>query len=199
MIQWGTVPAWVAAAGTVGTLIVAIVAARFAYSQIIESRTLRIEQAAPYVVVDFEPMREVGGSYMELVVRNTGLTTARDVSIDFKPELATTFDDDPNIASFTEKPLRDHAIFKSGIPSMPPGREYRVLFDSMADRFEAGGLPHKYDVNVYYTDSFGERRDLPQVVDLGMYYGRIRIDRHGLHHMAKTLRAWAKADGVKNF
>jgi uncharacterized membrane protein YhdT len=51
-VNWGDVPGWITAAAAVTALIFAGLAAKAAFAQANEARSLRREQAAPYVVVD---------------------------------------------------------------------------------------------------------------------------------------------------
>ncbi|MFB2583448.1 hypothetical protein [Herbiconiux liukaitaii] len=70
-----------AAIGTVGTHIVAIIAAVFAFMQVGEARQLRVEQARPCVAAYLELGSEVDVSFILLIVKNFGATTARDTTV----------------------------------------------------------------------------------------------------------------------
>ena|SRR6266540_1335421 len=82
--EWS--PADWAAAGTVATAIVALVAAWVGFRQVREARTLREEQAQPFIVVDFEPSRAWRNA-INLVIENTGKTLAKNVKVTFEPSL----------------------------------------------------------------------------------------------------------------
>jgi hypothetical protein len=110
--DWPAVAA-LAAWATVG---IYIVIGLFAWGQVHEARKLREEQARPCVIVDFEP-----SFLVYLTVENLGRTMARDVSIQFDKPLQTTFE---GRSELDESPL-----FRLPIPTLPPGKKIRVLFD----------------------------------------------------------------------
>lgn len=192
--DFGTVPDWIAAFGAVGTLVVALAAAGYAFSQVQEARQLRLDQARPFVVVDFEPS-PVGHPFMDLVIQNIGTTLAQDVRITFDPPLKTTFDKD----SGPIPPLAGASLFAHPIPSIPPGKRYAVLFDHMPDRFNRLDLTRRYRVNVELSGPHGKEAPTEQVIDLDLYYNTQKVAEYGTHHIAKTLRAWAKKNGVRSF
>lgn len=194
MIDWGNVPSWVSAVLSLMTLGVAVTAAWFARGQLELARTLREEKARPFVVVDLEPARGVGRPFMDLVVRNIGETLARDVHIEFDPPLASTLDDTPGATN-----IGDAYMFRNGIPSMPPGREYRALFEDMPKRYDRADLPRQYKAVVTLTGRRGREEPTEQVLDLDVFYGPMNVQEYGTHHIAKTLRAWAKKNGVNSF
>ena len=119
---WTALAAWT-------TALVAALAAWFARHQVLEARTTREEQAQPFIVVDFEPS-EAWSGLMNLVIRNTGQTLAKDVLVRFDPPLQTTLSE-ANGQFWTEK----SSLIREGIPAMPPGREYCLLFERMPDLY----------------------------------------------------------------
>ncbi|WP_409180130.1 hypothetical protein F9C11_26825 [Amycolatopsis sp. VS8301801F10] len=189
--DFGNVPDWIAALAGVGTLGIAVLAASAAFKQVGEARRLREEQARPFVVVDFEP-NGAGHPYMDIVVKNYGATLAKNVRITFEPPLASTLD---NIDE--TPPVSEWALFSEPIPTIPPGKEYRGLFENMPTRFESN-LPRRYAVTVGLDGPTGPEA-LRQILDLGPYFGVKKIDVQGLHHIAKSLRAWAKHAGANRF
>ncbi|MEU7051494.1 hypothetical protein [Streptomyces eurythermus] len=191
-MDYGDVPGWISAISSALTLMVAVIAAVAAFRQVREARTLRLEQAQPFVVLDIETSG-TGHPHTDLVIRNIGQTLAYDVRLKFSPELQSTMDEDNTLG-----PLADASIFKRGIPSMPPGREYRMLFEDMPARYESD-LTRQYDLEISYFNSRGEQETLKQVLDLDAFYGYGTVRVHDTHHIAKTLRAWAKSAGVRNF
>ncbi|SRR6266536_1286654 len=148
--NWPAVAAW-AAWATVG---IYVVLGLFAWRQVHEARKLREEQARPFVIVDFEP-----DFLVYLTVENLGRTMARDVSIQFGKPLETTLE------------LDETPLFREPIPTLPPGKKIRVLFDQFPARLEAG-LPLTYDVDVSYKGPTGKKpwKDTYRL-DLGMYVG----------------------------
>src|SRR5690348_10592102 len=116
-INWSAVTACAAWA----TVLIYIVIGLFAWRQVHEARTLREEQARPFVIVDFEP-----GFLVYLTVENLGRTMARDISIHFDKPLTSSL---PGRSELDESPL-----FRQPIPAMPPGKKIRVLFDQFNAR-----------------------------------------------------------------
>jgi hypothetical protein len=152
--DWAAVTAWAAWA----TVAVYVVLGIFAWIQVLQARRLREEQARPFVIVDFEP-----GFLVYLTVENIGRTMARDVSIRFDKPLESTLSGPREI---DESPL-----LRKPIPTLPPGRKIRVLFDQYAARLEAK-LPLTYDVTLRYKGPLGKKEwEHPYPLDLGIYLG----------------------------
>src|SRR5215216_5731443 len=149
--DWAAVTAW-------ATVAVYVVLGIFAWIQVLQARKLREEQARPFVIVDFEP-----GFLVYLTVENIGRTLARDVSIRFDKPLQSTLSGPREI---DESPL-----LRKPIPTLPPGRKIRVLFDQYAARLEAK-LPLTYDVTLRYKGPLGKKEwEHPYPLDLGIYLG----------------------------
>lgn len=152
--DWAALTAWAAWA----TVAVYVVLGIFAWIQVLQARRLREEQARPFVFVDFEP-----GFLVYLTVENVGRTMARDVTIRFDRPLESTLSGTREI---DESPL-----LRKPIPTLPPGRKIRVLFDQYAARLEAK-LPLTYDVTLRYKGPFGKKEwEHPYRLDLGIYLG----------------------------
>jgi hypothetical protein len=158
-----------------GQLLLLVVAAVYARSQLSEARELRDAQIRPFVVIDLDsPQRP----FVELVVKNIGTTMARDVRFDFDPVPASTM----------KRTSLDHLkMYSEGIATLPPGKEIRTLFDNAITRFKAE-LPDVYRVQVSYKDHEG-RRSFEESIDLdfGIYWNRASVTRHGLHEIHKQL------------
>jgi hypothetical protein len=147
--------------------VVLTIAAVFAWRQLREAASLRTEQARPYVVVEAEIERK----YVLLVVRNLGRTVARDVTIAFDPPLKSSLQDQWQFYL----PIEETKIFKSGIPTLPPGKSYKGLFDSMPSR-ESTDLPDIYSATVEYRSTVGDSvlRET-MILDLGLTRNLIRL------------------------
>jgi hypothetical protein len=168
------------AGGTVGTCVVALIAAIVAYRQLREARRLREAQAQPYVVVDVEPS-VISRRILNLVIRNTGQTLARDVTIRFDPPLRSTLD--------TEgfPPAKFRALV-NGIPALPPGREYQIMLDSTVDRYQAK-LPDRYTVTVSFRDRDGKKlEDLAYELDLAMFRSAAYVQELSVHDVAQEMQ-----------
>ncbi len=147
-----TITDWLTGVGSDATVAVAIVAAVIAVRAVRESKRLREDQARPFVAVTLEPS---GASrhFLDLVVRNHGMTMARDVQFSFDKDLLSTIDG-------TGYPIANVKFLHDGIATLAPRVEYRVLFDSMPARHEAnrGGadMPDSYTVTVQYKNRQGD-------------------------------------------
>lgn len=191
-VDWGDVPAWIAAVGSTATFLVAAIAAVAAFRQVGEARKLREEQAQPFVVIDFEE-NEAGHPFVDLVIRNIGTTLATDVRFHFDPRLRSSSYEGQGVD------IADLHVLKQGIAAMPPGREIRFLFDEGPLVFERKDLPRKYDVEISFGSTRGPQEPLRYSLDLDMLFGQHAVVVHGTHHIAKSLRAIAKKMGANSF
>lgn len=170
--------AWTALA-TWAAVIAAVVAGLYARAQLEEARKTRLAQAQPFVSIDLEPS---GPSriHMDLVIRNTGTTVARDVRFLFDKPLQSTMDDE-------EGSLREAAILRVGIPTLPPGREHRMLFENMPDLYKSD-LPRRYDVTVIFEDIWNQTQELTYRLDADIFYDYDQLVVYGEHDTAVALR-----------
>lgn len=187
VIPWAwdwTATAWAAVAAW-ATFIVAALAAVFAGRQVLEARRTREDQAQPFVVADLEPSK-AGRNFMDLIIRNTGSTVATNVKIVFDPPLASTLNE--NDARYR---LSEAAIITKGIPTLPPGREYRLLFEHVLDRFNSD-LPRSYDAAVTFQDPRGRRHEMQYRLDFDIYFGVMNLSVLTDHDAAKALKEIGK-------
>ena len=91
------------AIGSIGTLVVAVFAAAYARNQVSEARRIRLEQSQPQVVIDLE----AHSLLIQLVIQNTGPTTARNVRFTFDPALESTLDERGKTKVLSSKILTD--------------------------------------------------------------------------------------------
>ena len=169
--------------GTWATAAVALAGAIYAGVQVHDARQLRRDQAKPFVVVDFE---QTPGTLhgIDFVIHNTGLTLAKNVKV--------TFDTTPEAALQAGYPLKDSALLKNGIPSMPPGKRITALFDWSTERHKSE-LPVVYTATVDCEDSRGKKQDsLTYVLDLSIRYGLMSVQQPGISDAAKALIAVAE-------
>jgi hypothetical protein len=183
--EWSALGSLLAAGGAVATFVVAMIAALAAFRQVREARILREEQARPHVVVYFEPS-QASTMHLDLVVENVGHTAARDVCVRFEPPLVSTMDN----AEFARA---DPYFLREGIPTLPPGIAYRMLFESGPERFQRDDLPRRYVATVSFADRRGERESDKYVLDLDTFYGYEALTIYGEHHTAKALREIAQS------
>jgi hypothetical protein len=176
------------------TLVALGAAAVVAALQVGEAQRSRRERSRPFVVIDFG---FVSGVIIEIVITNIGKTIARDVRFAFDPPLVGTSDDD------ARGPISELPVFRDGIPSLAPGREVTIFFDSFPARVEAR-LPLTYTVFVTYVGHEEEEWEDTIVLDLAAYLGTGGVTVHGLHdihkqleRIAKSAERWSDHDGLK--
>lgn len=153
-------PAGWQAAGAIGvwvTIIVYMVIAWLAYSQLRQLRETGLHEARAFVVV--EP--HFRGHLVELKISNIGKTVACAVSIDLTSLLESSH-------GVERVAWQDTALFTEGLPQMAPGQQMRFLLDSLGARSKAG-LPMKITGVVRYTArSLGEQEE-PFEIDLAAF------------------------------
>jgi hypothetical protein len=183
---------WSALAAATTTLI-ALVATAIAIIQVRQARKLREEQAQPFVIVDFEPS-SASNIFLDLVIKNTGQTLARDVKITFEPPLKSAYYSSPGAPE--QYDIMQAAIIREGIPTLPPGKEFRIHFERMPDRFTSD-LPRSYTATVRFSSNRRVERPLIYRLDLDIYFGTRHLTIYGTHHIAKavdetrkTLQRW---------
>ena len=157
------------------TLVVIAVSAVYARQQLHEARQLRIARSRPFVYVDldFTAVKWL----IDLVIVNSGPTLARDVQISFDPPPASTL---------REWGLPDSRMLTGGIPSLPPGKQIRFLFDNLHQRYDSN-LPTEYRVEVCYHDGLGRDFKDVYVLDVGIYLGLEYLQEIGVHELGQTL------------
>jgi hypothetical protein len=176
----------IAALAGVAQAVILFAAALVARYQLSEARKLREATLRPFVVVDFE--HESGDIY--IVISNTGDTMARNVRIAFDRPLESGLYEqrDPNPLRKFEERLAE------GIPSLPPGKRIRMLFDLSAHRPPEKDLADLYRVTASYAgDVTGKMyANEETVLDFGVYRPLIWVNKHGLHDVHKQLEKIAK-------
>ncbi len=172
--NWSAVAAWV-------TATIALVAGIVAVRQLGEARTLRREQAQPYVAV-FMDHSGVDPQFIDLVVRNFGDTAASDVVLKIEP---------PPQRAATSQQGYEAVWLPDSIPTLVPGQQWREMWDFTPDR-AAGELPDRHEAEVTFKDSQGEAYRFSYVLDWSATRSRLYIKEYGLHDAAKTLRDISK-------
>ncbi len=123
---------------------------------------------------------------MDIVIRNTGNTVATDVQFAFDPPLQSMLgENNPRYR------VGETAMLTRGIPTLPPGREHRLLFDNMPTRYESA-LPRSYNCVVTFKDARKRSHTLEYRLDLDMYFGLMTITVYGAHETAKALQELSK-------
>jgi hypothetical protein len=131
---------------TLASAIIVAVAAALAWWQLQVARRVRGEETRPYVFIDVETRND---HLIWIVIHNSGLTPAHNVSFEFNPQLQSTMD------ASTE--MRSRADFMDQTwPILPPGKRIETIFDSTVDLFNSD-LPTRYEVTAQYTDGYRNR------------------------------------------
>lgn len=169
----------VLAGAAVCTLVVAVTAVFFARGQLKEARTLRREQAQPYVTVSME-RSAASSDLIDLVIKNLGTTAAFDVDLVSEPVMTRGADGD-----------RSDVWPGAKIPTLVPGQEWRTFWDTTYRRLgqEAQHLANRHQVTVEFNDSRGDSYQFASVLDWDVLRGRQSITERGVHDAAEALRA----------
>lgn len=178
-------PAVWQAIGSIGTLIVAIAAAIFAYVQIRDARRLREEQAAPYVIARFRSS-EASPKIIDFVIANIGSTPAFDVRITIAPEMERA-NPIANYPFMSAKPIQ------SGIAMLAPQQEIVVFFDTVPER-NGRDIPSGFLVTVSSKNL--KRRHLPDAtfdLDIDWGWNSVHADVHNQHWIGERVEGIEKS------
>lgn len=176
---------WSALAAVI-TALIALAAAVFAFVQVREARRLRIEQARPYVAAFLELGSEIDVTFILLVVKNFGTTTARDITI------AT---DRPMKRAWGNSQHPEDLLLFDRLPVLVPGQSWRTLFDWGPDRFKAG-LDETYTLTVSSHDSSGHPlKDEVFVLDWNTFKPTRNVGVKTVHDVGKSLQGIEKTLG----
>lgn len=186
---WPTADEW-QALGSVGTLIVAVVAAIFAWRQVTEARALRREQAQPYVAAYLELSNELDFTFIFFTLKNFGLTAAHNIQISVDPKMKRAWG---KVADPEPIDIPDN------ITTLVPGQEWKTLFDWGPHRLKAE-LFDAYTVTILYEDSNGKAMTAGTfVLDWNQYRTIRKVGVKTTHDIGKavqeinsTLKKWTQ-------
>lgn len=186
--------AWVGITAIAALLTAAIAgaAAYFALKQLRQGRELSEEQARPYLVA-FIDESEADRQILDFVIRNIGSTAARDIRVQIDPPYVRA-------KEFESHEFMGATFIREATSILPPGAELRTLLDTTSDLFKAGesvGLP--FTVGLSYRDRNDREISEDYILNPRYASGSLRADVHGVHHIAKTLRAMANGQGINSF
>jgi hypothetical protein len=179
---WPTADEW-QAAWAFATFVVAGVAAWFALRQYRASVRSHIEQARPYVTVDFSFIR---GGAVSLEVKNYGLTAAEAITFDWSER--------PVARDARAQGAIDRALVDGGIAFLAPGRAIRFYLSE----FDESTSPRSYRVSAKYKGSGdGELWVSNSTLDLDQWEQAL-ADRDPYETLAKPLRDLASEARRRN-
>lgn len=175
-----------AAWSTFATAVVAaaafIVAWIFGSRQIREAREARnltkrldIERSQPYVVA-FMETSEASEQIVTLVIKNFGLTAARNVQIALDP-----WPERSNMPDGYRK-----VEVPSPLPVLAPGQAWQTIWDTSIDRRESQ-LPDRHDGTISYDGLEDSHIVTELVLDWSLFKSRMHTDIKTIHHAARSL------------
>lgn len=154
------------------TLLAVIAALGIAAWQTRQAKWMQRDQARPYVAASIEPDPD-DVHQANLVIKNYGLTTAHDVTLEATPPL------ERNVDSVRAYQL----VWKPGhmLPTLAPGQAWITYWDNLGSRSLnlADPLPSSHDVVVRWRDSNGRQDELRTVLDLRSFEGRMQVKKVG--------------------
>jgi hypothetical protein len=183
---WLAWAAWVA-------LLLGVIALIFTNRQLQRTRALAAEQTRPHVAMLMEP-HVADWHVIELVVRNFGSTAAYDIRFNFPnpPTVAEYENASDGYADVVELQLPRE------LPTLAPGQEWRMVWDSALDRAEIGhGVESRFEGTVNYYDrpeqprgwKFWQRDRLPLETKVVLDWDALppvqRIELMTTHDLAK--------------
>lgn len=195
-----TSTAWagVAALATAAAVAIALGGAWLVLRQLKQARDLAEDQARPYLVPLFEES-EANWTLIDFVVRNVGQTAAREVALTFDPPYVRANE----IEGYEFMSAR---FIRDTTPVLAPGGEMRTYLDSAKDLARRGKGPERpldtaqpFALTLRYQDRLGNVIEEQFAMDPSSKMGTVRMEVHGLHHIAKSLRAIARERGISNF
>ena len=144
---------------TGATFVTAVVASVVALAQFNAFRRTQLEQARPYVVVDFS----FRGSMLGISAQNTGRTSALNVLITFTPKLESS---NEKLAEAIR------TVLARPIGMMAPGRRMEWFLDGWISAMGNSDVQQDYSVDVEYREakrprSLGRRKG-----------GKVKLGRH---------------------
>jgi hypothetical protein len=139
------------------------------------TKRLDIERSQPYVVGFMEPS-ESSELTINLVIKNFGLTAARNVRVEIDPwpERSELSDD------------HRHVAIPSPIPVLAPGQSWQTIWDTLTARRESQ-LPDTHKGTLSYDGLEGQRIVTELVLDWSAVRLRMHTDIKPNHHAAKSL------------
>lgn len=173
---------------TLGLLVTAIAAARYAHAQwrvarvqMDDARLAEREASRPYVIVTIESWPS-DRSIFDLAVANIGRRPALGVSVRLDPP--------PARARETEGvEIAKVKMLTEPIAMLAPGQSIRSFYDDHAERGGVEGLPVLHRVYLAYQDSSGVEYREESVLDLEAERGSLFVQEKTLHHLVQSVEA----------
>jgi len=143
---------------------------------VVEMRESRSAEMSPYVVIYFDAFSRPGT--VDLVLKNTGRTAARNVTFAF---------DRPCPGGFAEGLPACRAL-SEGIDFLPPGYEWRTFFGMGYSILPGGDETGVWHVVAEYDDEFSSaRHSNTQTLDLEVFRGVTLLEHKGIDEATEAL------------
>lgn len=176
---WPTSGEW-QAFGAIATAVIALVAAIIALRQYKTAVRNQIEQARPFVNVDFYFL----GSLIACVeVKNTGHTAAHEITF--------TWDKKPIAEDERSQTAIDRALVDGSIPFLAPGRTLLYLLNRYDDD-EQSDLPRRYEVTARYRGHENTIWESKSVLDVDQWAMTL-VERDPYESITRELKKLAEA------
>jgi len=157
-----------------------IVLVLLSYRQFRFALALERQRNRPVVSIDLQP----DGPFLNLAVKNFGLTSAADVKIEVTPQIRAIHGKRADKSWEESKPI---PFLSNGIVMLPPGKEIKGLVG-----FRTHVRQHNPEMifrgTISYSDAPGRTKYFESfVIDLSAEEGLAHLQTRTLHDIAKTL------------
>ena len=155
-------------------------AAKAAEDQTELQKKIYIDTAQPQVWADIRPDESVG-VLLNLVVGNSGSTTARNVRVTSDRKL-------PRIRQFEERVSIAEKRLATGLPSLPPGRTYTWPLGQGFNLINSDLPENSYALTVEADGPFGPVAPATYLIDLSALDGVLDRPAGSIHELTRAVR-----------
>lgn len=121
-------------------------------------KRIHLNESAPYLIASFE----VGNGNFHAIyfkIKNIGKTAAKNVKLEFNPDMEEIFNNDSFIAGL-----------KKGIPTMPPGFELQSFLETYMKIVDKN-MERMFEVRIMYLNNEGDEFTQVYFLDIGVFHG----------------------------
>lgn len=152
---------------------VAVYGLVYAVRQYNLARTQHNEDSRPYVQVELEPT--VSG-FFDLVIRNAGKSAAKNINIQFRPNV--------QLHEYSKKKINSYRFLKN-MKFLAADKSFKFYFGSVMGWQTP--ISREFKVTLKYEDVGGKEYTSDQIIDARDYKDVTQLSRKGMHEIAKTL------------
>lgn len=153
--------------------LIAFFALVFAIRQYRLSRKRYIEDSRPYIFIDLE--RTTHG-LLDLVITNTGKSAAKNIKVEFKPNIA--------IYGHSKKKINSFKFLKN-LKFLAADKRFSFYFGSIIGGKTA--ICREFSIEVTYQDAEGHNFSNNQIIDPRDFIELVSLSRKDIHDVAKSL------------